>query len=216
MNHSRDDDIAASSVVARTPKRPARTEITLNHQFCARPGAFTSMGSRLNLYCGVEEGEEGGYRSALGLGGGDETAYRRPRCIRGAARVAPGVPARDTPARSKERTFAPSWLFLGWIRSKSGRRGTHGQLVAVLRPPPVRLRGLIPVLLPVRTEGKGRTSEPVRERARDGSRGRRRGNPRRGAIRWKSIRGNRGWARPVTHISSHFATVVVMCFSKSA
>ena len=27
------------------------------------------MGSRLNLYCGVEEGEEGGYRSALGLGG---------------------------------------------------------------------------------------------------------------------------------------------------
>ena len=25
-----------------------------------------------------------------------------------------------------------------------------------------------------------------------------------------------GWARPVTHISSHFATVVVMCFSKSA
>ena len=67
---SRVDDIAASSVVARTPKRPARTEITLNHQFCARPGAFTSMGSRLNLYCGVEEGEEGGYRSALGLGGG--------------------------------------------------------------------------------------------------------------------------------------------------
>ena len=74
---------------------------------------------------------------------------------------------------------------------KSGRRGTHGQLVAVLRPPPVRLRGLIPVLLPVRTEGKGRTSEPVRERARDGSRGRRRGNPRRGAIRWKNIRGSR-------------------------
>jgi hypothetical protein len=66
---SRVDDIASSSVVARTPKRPARTEITLNHQFCARPGAFTSMGSRLNLYCGVEEGEEGGYRSALGLGG---------------------------------------------------------------------------------------------------------------------------------------------------
>jgi hypothetical protein len=66
---SRVDDIASSSIVARTPKRPARTEITLNHQFCARPGAFTSMGSRLNLYCGVEEGEEGGYRSALGLGG---------------------------------------------------------------------------------------------------------------------------------------------------
>ena len=62
------DDIASSSVVARPPKRPARTEITLNHQFCARPGAFTSMGSRLNLYCGVEEGK-GGYRSALGLGG---------------------------------------------------------------------------------------------------------------------------------------------------
>ena len=172
------------------------------------------MGSRLNLYCGVEEGKEG-YRSALGLGGGDGTTYRCPRCIRGAARVAPGVPARDTPARSKGRSFAPSWLFLGWIR-ESGRRGTHGQLVAVLRPPPVRLRGLIPVLLPVRTEGKGRTSEPVREGARDGARGRRRGNPRRGAIRWKSIRGNRGWARPVTHISSHFATVVVMCFSKSA
>ena len=143
------------------------------------------MGSRLNLYCGVEEGKEG-YRSALGLGGGDGTTYRCPRCIRGAARVAPGVPARDTPARSKGRTFAPSWLFLGWIR-KSGRRGTHGQLVAVLRPPPVRLRGLIPVLLPVRTEGKGRTSEPVRQGARDGARGRRRGNPRRGAIRWNKI-----------------------------
>ena len=99
---------------------------------------------------------------------------------------------------------------------KSGRGGTHGQLVAVLRPPPVRLRGLIPVLLPVCTEGKWRTSERMREGARDGARGRRRGNPRRGAIRWKSIRGNRGWARPVTHISSHFATVVVMCFSKSA
>lgn len=160
----------------------------------------------------------GGEREGIGQrwgSGGDGTTYRRPRCLRGVARVAPGVPARDTPARSKCRTFAPSWLFLGWIR-KSGRGGTHGQLVAVLRPPPVRLRGLIPVLLPVRTKGKGRTSEPVRERARDGSRGRRRGNPRRGAIRWKSIRGNRGWARPVTHISSHFATVVVMCFSKSA
>jgi hypothetical protein len=118
---SRVDDIASSSIVARTPKRPARTEITLNHQFCARPGAFTSMGSRLNLYCGVEEGEEGGYRSALGLGGGgDGTTYRRPRCIRGGARVAPGVPTRDTPARSKGRTFAPSWLFLGWIRINLG------------------------------------------------------------------------------------------------
>mgnify|MGYP007125079187 CR=1 FL=1 len=52
--------------------------------------------------------------------GGDGTTYRRPRCIRGGARVAPGVPARDTPARSKGRTFAPSWLFLGWIR-ESGR-----------------------------------------------------------------------------------------------
>ena len=77
------------------------------------------MGSRLNLYCGVEEGKEG-YRSALGLGGGDGTTYRCPRCIRGAARVAPGVPARDTPARSKGRTFAPSWLFLGWIRINLG------------------------------------------------------------------------------------------------
>lgn len=135
----------------------------------------------------------GGEREGIGQrwgSGGDGTTYRHPRCIRGGARVAPGVPARDTPARSKGRTFAPSWLFLGWIR-KSGRRGTHGQLVAVLRPPPVRLRGLIPVLLPVRTEGKGRTSEPVREGARDGSRGRRRGNPRRGAIRWKNIRGSR-------------------------
>ena len=27
---------------------------------------------------------------------------------------------------------------------------------------------------------------------------------------------SRVMARPVTHISSHFATVVVMCFSKSA
>ena len=184
------DDIASSSVVARTPKRPARTEITLNHQFCARPGALTSMGSRLNLYCGVEEGERGRVSVSAGARGGDGTTYRRPRCIRWGVRVAPGVPARDTPARSKGRTFAPSWLFLGWIR-KSGRGGTHGQLVAVLRPPPVRLRGLIPVLLPVRTEGKGRTSEPVREWARDGARGRRRGNPRRGAIRWKNIRGSR-------------------------
>ena len=118
---SRVDDIAASSVVARTPKRPARTEITLNHQFCARPGAFTSMGSRLNLYCGVEEGERGRVSVSAGArGGGDGTTYRRPRCIRGGARVAPGVPTRDTPARSKCRTFAPSWLFLGWIRRNLG------------------------------------------------------------------------------------------------
>ena len=66
---SRVDDIASSSVVARTPKRPARTEITLNHQFCARPGAFTSMGSRLNLYCGVEEGGRGGIGQRWGSGG---------------------------------------------------------------------------------------------------------------------------------------------------
>ena len=66
------DDIASSSVVARTPKRPARTEITLNHQFCARPGAFTSMGSRLNLYCGVEEGERGRVSVSAGARGGME------------------------------------------------------------------------------------------------------------------------------------------------
>lgn len=69
---SRDDDIAASSIVARTPKRPARTEIELNHQFCARPGAFTSMGSRLNLYCGVEEGERGRVSVSAGARGGME------------------------------------------------------------------------------------------------------------------------------------------------
>ena len=63
------DDIASSSVVARPPKRPARTEITLNHQFCARPGALTSMGSRLNLYCGVEEGGREGIGQRWGSGG---------------------------------------------------------------------------------------------------------------------------------------------------
>jgi hypothetical protein len=130
---SRVDDIAASPSSLAPPSDRPEPRLKLNHQFCARPGAFTSMGSRLNLYCGVEEGEEGGYRSALGLGGvggsgpaggrgggGDGTTYRRPRCIRGGARVAPGVPTRDTPARSKCRTFAPSWLFLGWIRRNLG------------------------------------------------------------------------------------------------
>ena len=173
------------------------------------------MGSRLNLYCGVEEGEEGGYRSALGLGGVMERRIGIRDVSVGARESRRGYPRAIHPRdRRGERSPLRGFSSVGYV--KSGRRGTHGQLVAVLRPPPVRLRGLIPVLLPVRTEGKGRTSEPVREGARDGSRGRRRGNPRRGAIRWKSIRGNRGWARPVTHISSHFATVVVMCFSKSA
>jgi hypothetical protein len=66
---SRVDDIAASPSSLAPPSDRPEPRLKLNHQFCARPGAFTSMGSRLNLYCGVEEGEEGGYRSALGLGG---------------------------------------------------------------------------------------------------------------------------------------------------
>ena len=123
---SRVDDIAASSVVARTPKRPARTEITLNHQFCARPGAFTSMGSRLNLYCGVEEGE-GGYRSPLGLGGGDGTTYRRPRCIRGAARVAPGYPRAIHPRdRRDERSPLRGFSSVGYVNLGGGHSRSAG------------------------------------------------------------------------------------------
>ena len=118
---SRVDDIAASPSSLAPPSDRPEPRLKLNHQFCARPGAFTSMGSRLNLYCGVEEGERGRVSVSAGArGGGDGTTYRRPRCIRGGARVAPGVPTRDTPARSKCRTFAPSWLFLGWIRRNLG------------------------------------------------------------------------------------------------
>ena len=56
------------------------------------------MGSRLNLYCGVEEGEEGGYRSALGLGGGWNDVSTSAMYPWGRASRAGGTRARYTRA----------------------------------------------------------------------------------------------------------------------
>lgn len=160
---------------------PARTQ--KNHQFCARPGAFTSIGSRLNLYCSAGRRRRRGRASVrLGVSGGKgrSSESRRRNIVREGARVASGEPARAI--EGANRPFvARGFSSVGY--AKSGLGGTHGQLVAVLGPPPVGLRGLLPVLLTARVKGEAGTSGPMRRRARDGPVGRRRGNPRRWAIR---------------------------------
>ena len=179
---SRADDIAASSV-GRSP--PSRTRPRpKNHQFCARPGAFTSIGSRLNLYCsaGLGRGRRG--RASVRLEGSwgkvRSSESRRRNIVREGALVASGEPARAI--EGADRPFAArGFSSVGY--AKSGWGGTHRQLVAVLGPPPVGLRGLLPVLLTARVKGEAGTSGPMRRRARDGPVGRRRGNPRRWAIR---------------------------------
>lgn len=105
---------------------------------------------------------------------------RRRNIVREGARVASGEPARAI--EGADRPFAArGFSSVGY--AKSGWGGTHRQLVAVLGPPPVGLRGLLPVLLTARVRGEAGTSGPMRRRARDGPVRRRRGNPRRWAIR---------------------------------
>ena len=106
---SRADDIAASSV-GRSPPRRTRK----NHQFCARPGAFTSIGSRLNLYCsaGRRRGRRGGgHRSGSGFRGGKgcSSESRRRNIVREGARVASGEPARAI--ERGEPPLRGSWPF---------------------------------------------------------------------------------------------------------
>lgn len=104
---SRADDIAASSVGRSPPSRtrPRRK----NHQFCARPGAFTSMGSRLNLYCsaGRRRRGRGGHRSGSGSRGGK--GARASRVVGTSSARARASPRANPRTRSRGRT-APSWV----------------------------------------------------------------------------------------------------------
>ena len=126
---SRADDIAASSV-GRSP--PSRTRLRpKNHQFCARPGAFTSIGSRLNLYCsaGVGGGGWEGHRSGSRVRG--EKCARTSRVVGTSSAWARASPRANPRARSRGRT-APSWL-VAFPRSDTLNLGGGALTVSWLR-----------------------------------------------------------------------------------
>ena len=126
---SRADDIAASSV-GRSP--PSRTRPRpKNHQFCARPGAFTSIGSRLNLYCSAGRRRRGraGHRSGSGSRGGK--GARASRVVGTSSARARASPRANPRARSRGRT-APSRL-VAFPRSDTLNLGWGALTVSWLR-----------------------------------------------------------------------------------
>ena len=79
------------------------------------------MGSRLNLYCGVEEGEEGGYRSALGLGGVMERRIGVRDVSVGARESRRGYPRAIHPRdRRGERSPLRGFFSVGYVNLGGG------------------------------------------------------------------------------------------------
>lgn len=185
----------------RSPRSPARPPplhwARARHQFCARPGAFTSMGSSENLYCAREARSGWGRGQTLGEGGGGEE--RRAALFGGPARTRSVVPSEARDAARIDR---------GTERS-AGLRGaravaTHRALHLVLPPVLVRLRGLVPVFLPARIGAGGGERQ-------------RRARPLGLVVLGTRARGRMDSpAMAHTHTSSHFACVRTMCDSNSA